>query len=392
MSMFSENILTKQIAIQAAFVFVAMASNASAQTHVIKGELDATYYNWAGGLVNTQATSFTISIEGSRWLIKTEYAQNWFSLTGGDGTNSYHVLIDPNATNLPAPASIFIGDFPRDQFDRISIPWLAFCSSHFLSYSDQKDTTPSLWSQAQTDPMSHVCSTEVVQFSEPPYLPKEIKWITNSKQIASAFSNSFLRVEGATVKELDRRTIDFKANVQTGVTLGTYHVMGTTNVDGLILPLKFALDAYGYFSPDQIDFAQRALDTASKTNNLLRDRKVKNTYLVAVYTGIVNLVSSDNNHVTLPEPHLAMSITDYRLSSRPNGIDFVSYKSKEWKSKIDAELLDLLEAKKKNHHNNSIPSMPIGPGAETVVRIVILIIFFVPLIIWGARKLTKLKT
>jgi hypothetical protein len=54
---------------------------------------------------------------------------------------------------------------------------------------------------------------------------------------------------------------------------------------------------------------------------------------------------------------------------------------------VDGELLNLLDVKKKNPHQNLIPSTPIGPRAENAVRIVILITFFAPLIIWGARKL-----
>ncbi len=238
--------------------------------------------------------------------------------------------------------------------------------------------------------MSHVCSTEVDQFSEPPYLPREIKWITSSKQIGSASSNSFLRIEGATVKELDKKSINYKADVQTGETLGTYHVLDTTNVDGLTLPLKFELDAYGYFSSREIDYAQRILDAVSKTNNLLKDRKVGNTYLVAVYNGIVTGISDENNHVTLPEPNLAMSITDYRLSSQSNGIDFVSYRSKEWKTQVDTELLNLLDVKKKSPPHNLSPNS-IGPRSRNVIRAIILITFFAPLFIWGARKFKNKK-
>ncbi len=383
--------LIKQLIIQAAILLVVTASRAPAQTYRIKGELEATYYSWTGKLGSTQTTSFSINIEENRWLLKTEYAPNWFSLTGGDGTNTYHVLVDPNATKLPAPASIFYGDFPQDQFDRVSIPWLVFCSSHFLNHLAQTDAIPSLWSQAQTDPMSHICSTEIVPFTERPYLPKEIKWITSLRQIALASSNRFLRIEGATAKELDKKSIDFKSDVQAGETLGSYHVINTTNIDGLIIPLEFELNAYGYFSPKQRDYAQRILDSVSKTNNLLKYRQVGTTYLVAVYKGTVAEVSSDSNHVALPEPMVAMSITDYRLSSRSNGIDFVSYKSKDWKPQVDAELLNLLDAKKKNPPNN-LSANSVSLRSRNVIRAAILIVFFAPLFYWGLRKLKNKKT
>jgi hypothetical protein len=381
-----------QFAILAALLAYGLSiSSITAQTYVIKGELSGTYFSWTGQQVDTQITKFTINIEGNRWLLKSEYTTNWFWLVGGDGVNTYSVLVDPKAPHIAAPATVFLGDFPQAALDTVSIPWLSFCSSDFLSHSTEKEAISSLWSQAQTDPMSHICSTEITQFSEPPYLPKEIKWITSTNQIASASSNSLLRIEGATTQELDRRTIDFQASFLPGKLLGNYRVLDTTNMNGSIIPIKFELSAYGYFSPPAKEHAQRILNELSITNDL-KEKIVKDTYLVAVYKGTVAEISVDSNHVELPEPNLPMSVTDYRLSSRSDGIDYISYMSAQWKPEVDSELLNLLEIKKKHPPHNLSVSNPITLGAQKAVRVLILFVFFVPILVWGARILKNRKS
>jgi hypothetical protein len=383
------NIRIKRITVAA--LFILSISHASAQMHVIKGELEGTYYGWTGKLVGTQITEFTINIGEYRWLLRSEYSTNWFWLAGGDGTNTYSVLVDPKVHNMVAVGYVFSGDFPQEALDTVSIPWLSFCSSHFLSHSTNRDSIPSLWGQPRTDPMSYVCSTEITQFTKPPYLPEKIKWVTSPTQIAFATSNSYLRIEDATVEELNKRSVDFQASISAGKSLGNYRVLDVTNVDGLILPLKFELDAYGYLSPEAIKTAQHILNEQSETNDL-KGKIVKDTYLTAVYKGTVTKISIDSNHVELPEPKIPMFLMDHRLSSRSDGIDYVAYKSKQWKPQVDTELLNLLEIKKKHPPHNLSPSKPIGMHMQNVVRVLVLFICFAPLFVWGVRKLKNKTT
>jgi hypothetical protein len=357
-------------------------------THHIVGELKAEFYSWTGSAVSTQTTKFDISIAGSRWLLKSEYATNWFWLVGGDGTNTYSVLVDPKAPRIPAPATVFFGDFPVAAFDTVSVPWMAFCSSHFLSRSPEKNSIPSLWTQAQIDPMAHVCSTDVINFTLPPYLPSGIDWITSSSQIASAASNYLLRTEGATVPELNRRSLDYKASVLAGKLLGRYRVVDYTNINGTILPLKFALKAYGYLTKERREAAQYALDQISKTNRSM-GRVLQDTYLVASYIGNVINIHSDNYPVMLPEPKLRMSVADYRVSSKSNGIDHISYYATTWKPEIDDKMRDLLKIKIRNP-----PQVQELPGSKSrllsaALRIFIFAGALAPLFIWGLWRVKE---
>jgi hypothetical protein len=365
---------------------MALYATGFAQAHIIHGQLKATYYSWTGERASIQTTVFTVSLEGNSWLLKSEYDTNWFWLVGGDGTNTYSVLVDPKAPTKAAPATIFDGDFPRAAFDTVSIPWLSFCSSHFLNNSSSRDSIPSLWLQAQTLPMSHVCSTEITQFKEPPYLPDEIKWVTSAKQITSASSNELLRIEGVSVEELDRKSVDYPSSVQIGKLLGNYQVLDTTNINGFVLPLKFELDAYGYFFPDAKKDAQRILNQLNNTN-INKNKIVEDTYLVAKYEGSVINIVVDTNHVALPKTDLSLSVTDYRMSSKSDGIDHVAYVAKQWKPQIDSDLLKLLEDKKKNPPHNLLPSNPASLHVQETVRVLICIIFFAPFFVWGLRKL-----
>ena len=367
-------------------IYFTLISNAFAQMHVIKGDLEAKYYSWTGRLSDTQITHFIVSLDGDRWLIKSEYTTNWFWLVGGDATNVYSVLIDPKAPSLsPAPATIFSGDFPWAAYDQVTIPWLTFCSSHYLVHSSDKNSIPSIWSQARIDPMAHICSSEVTQFAAPPYLAKDIKWITSLNQIAIASTNQHLRVEDATADDMARRSFDFKANLNSGVTLGHYGVLISTNMDGLLFPIKCELDAYNYASPSQIAAERKVVDGMSRTNSII-NKVLTETNLVAVYTVTVTEISLESNHAIMPQLERSLSVADYRLSSRASGIEYVFYLSKQWKPQIDAELLKLLEDKKKHPPVNLAIEKPISPQLLNAVRAIIVSLFFAPLIIWGVKK------
>ena len=371
-----------------ALIFIASSLNALAQTYSATGNMIATYYSWSNKTGETQDTSFTAWIEDRHWLLRIQYATNWFSLVGGDGTNTYYVLVDPTSSNLLAPASVFYGNFPRDQLDRVTVPWLALCSSDYFSQHEDRDAIPSLWSRAQIDPMAHVCSTTVVQFSDPPYVPKDISWITSSNLIRTASENKDLRIEGASVQDLDKRTVDFVATVSSGKTLGTYHVLAATNINGEVFPTAFELDAYGYFSPEQQKNSQKALDANKGKIKGLKDT-IGETWLLASYKGTIIKFTTVKGHVELPHPGLPMGITDYRLSSRSNGVDFVTYKSDSWKPQVNPELMAILETKLSQPRHGAVPSKPISATSQRLFVILFVIIFVSPVVIWAAYKVKK---
>ncbi|MCO5052260.1 MAG: hypothetical protein M9920_08150 [Verrucomicrobiae bacterium] len=365
-------------------VLVGMASISPAQSYKVQGQMVAKYYRWNGDEFGSQITGFVINLQGDRWLLRAEYGTNWFMLVSGDGTNNYAVLIDPEGETDPAPARVYPGDFPQFQFDRVTVPWLAFCSSHFLDHSPRKDSIPCLWRQPRTDPLAHVCITRTQRFHDSPRLPETVEWITDTGQIASAATNAWLRNEGATDDELDRRLIDYSTWIKPGKVLGRFAVTAQTNFNGKTLPLAFELEAYEYLSPEARNRLQQTVDAAGKTPGTKRET-VTDTYLVAHYVGQVSRVQTSDVQVEPPEPKL-MDIADFRLSSPADGIDYVLYTSKHWKPQTDAELLRLLEIKRKNPPQRAIR---LRPNQRGIVRITILLIFCAPFVFWGVRAFAQ---
>lgn len=358
------------------------------RTEVIKGDLNATYYSWTGKHVGSQTTHYVIKVGNGHWLLKSEFTANWFCLVGGDGTNTYSVLVDPKAPqNSPRPASVFPGNFPRAAFDRVTVPWLAYCSSRFLDNAEAARSIPSLWLQPQLYPMAHVCATKVIRLAKLPYLPKEITWVTNSKQIASAASNAWLRIEGANRRQLDRQSVDYNNIVRPGVVLGHYRVLAVTNWGGIEVPMQFQLHAYGYFSKAEVKHAQEILDKIDTANGLANGRKVTDRYLVAVYNGNLTGLSRSKMEVGLPKQSRSMSVTDYRLSDRSKGIGYISYDSRHWKPSVNSFLSNLLKEKKRNPPHNLAQSVPIGRNGRNAVRIAVILIFLAPVLVWGVRKM-----
>ncbi|MCS7090451.1 MAG: hypothetical protein NZM03_07050 [Limisphaera sp.] len=354
-----------------------MHVSAIGQTCTVTGELEAIYHDRAGKPVGRQTTKFTVSVGSGRWLLKSEYDPEWFWLVGCDGVNTYSVLVDPKARHLPAPATVFPGAFPRAAFDTVSVPWLAYCSFGFLENPTNRNRIPLLWLQPQLDPLAHVCSTTVKQFREPPYLPEEVEWRTSADAIASAASNPMLRIEGASPEELARRQIDYKTAIATNKVLGKYRVLASTNVSGQTLPLTFELEGYGYLSPDQ---RERILSAVGMS--------LPETFLNVRYLGRALAISHVPEPPTLPDPSMPLSVSDYRLACREDGIEYVSYQARRWKEKVDEDLVRLSEQKRRSPSKQS--SQYIGSsGMQSISRGVIFMVLLMPLLVWAARRIRK---
>jgi hypothetical protein len=163
-------------------------------------------------------------------------------------------------------------------------------------------------------------------------------------------------------------------------------------VSGCSLPLAFELRSFGYLLREQREVMQKIWANMQRTNPT-SDKDLPETFLIASYHGRAMNLSMQDTRIQLPEPGGALSVTDYRLSSKQDGIDHVSYNSEKWHQNVDAELIGLLEAKKQSFSKKDTYA-DIAPRSlrVTATRGLVILVFLAPImLLWGARIMRKSK-
>lgn len=301
----------------------------------IQGDLTSTSFKQDGSLLSNFSREFKIRLTPDKWYIEVKYGPNWYSQIVGFETNIYEVLYDPKADEeWPLPANVCPGLYPRNQYDFVTVPWLAFCSHQFFSVEKWAEM-PTPWHHALSEPQANFCTAEVVFLPGSLRLPQTISYLTSRTRMKSAARSSYLRVETLSEKERIRRMVDYGSIYPENTKLGEYRILNVTNVFGVTIPLLFELRQYAL--------------RARPTQEIEIHREEKSTFLSAVHVGVVESVQVREEDFVLPRLLKSASVADYRLHDRPLKIDLVQYTVTNgvWITGVNQELLGLLNVKRK---------------------------------------------
>lgn len=324
-------------------IFVALAScwatPVAGDFFKIDGRLDATFYKATGDLQTNQQFGFEVEFDpkAPRWVIRTYFSKrrDWYYETTGLGQDVFSIHYNPNVNrswNMPGTACR--GGYPALQFYPVLVPWLAFCSAHFIAGSNEANI-PFVFSNAASDPSAHVTETKVSLLSSGVVaLPKEIRWQVTEERLKNAGDSPWLRVP-LTESELKDRSRDLRYQFKVGSEVCFYSVQSQTNIQGMELPTEFSIRKTRYIP---------VRDKSGKVR--FSESMAWNDYLHAVIQGSVDHIQMVTGEMTLQRFPKPVDVADYRLNDKKRGIGYVHYAITNgyWRTNIDADLIARLDS------------------------------------------------
>jgi hypothetical protein len=236
--------------------------NTSAARFEVEGELSYKVWDGPKTLLDLRR-EFTVTVNGCEWLIKiwnpTGASTNGilYSQAGYDGTNIYHVrAFDTNAQTPPrlvigdgantytnelnvqliklknsAVGRVLPGDFPlQPKVDPFVVPiWLGYGSGCWFAKVSDSLLRPAYMVDEALDASTHRVRGEWRTLDKQSGLPAWVAYFNDGK----TFKRPGLPL-GTADPPYDK-----------GFTNAIYEVMGSTNVDGWVLPTSFRLTTFG---------------------------------------------------------------------------------------------------------------------------------------------------
>jgi hypothetical protein len=352
-----------------------------AHNYEVEGTLNCKYFA-PDGSKTEQNTKFVVTVDNTRWSIKTIFDVNWYSIHGCDGTNIYAIFYDPNPAGMGSkkiilpylPGHITEGCYPLDVAYYTTMPWFAFASSDYLVSGT--NSIPCFWRMPRSDPMAWIFENIIEQSKVPPYLPVRIKYITSTRSLKSATNNPALRLESLSKWEHASRDSDFQ-ELGDGKVGGEYYVTAKTNINGFEIPIQFEGVTYlpsSLIKQSKASFAKQTIVNGDWT------------YTNLVFTGTVTKVSISNKISILPPLDKYVSVSDFRFRDSTSRVDCIQYiiTNATWPSDKDPILLDAFN-KKKNHI--SLPTIEKEHGGRAPVIFVLGLLTILPILLLAKKQL-----
>jgi hypothetical protein len=314
-----------------------------------------------GAEVTGGSYGFSIEVVGERWHLETPYERGKKEEYFCDGTNVVALFYDPECLAYPVPATVQNDGFPAGGF-QADLPWLAYASAKYLNQNKQLAAP---WATARHDVRAWTYDATICRFRVPPELPSEIVFVQTASNAKSAINNPALKIEGVDKKALRQRKL-LAQQAQHSQKEGRYSVTGTTNLDGLLIPLSFQVAVY---SPG-------ALRDASRTNALRPN---------FIYRGKASGVLAINEGLAWPQLNQrSASVTDRRFRSERHHIDCIQYfvTNGNWFVRTNHPyLVGLFEAKRR-----SAPFLRLSDVEEVLFMAAVAFVAVFPAIVWWIRR------
>ena len=245
---------------------------------------------------NSKSSSYTFDVRcitsQTNWFIESHAALNAIEYYYFNGTNTYstfeYTQDDTNnitegiATgrrpNLPSHIKVVPFEHPLHSIG-VNVPWMAFCSSHYLKQKDRLIPLPGPVF-IQFSPFAFGYEDHCNQYQDDLGLPINIKLYSSDKLMKASVTNSFFLS--------DRRFNPIRSGAITNYPMNDrqlachYEVNASTNVNGWNIPLKFNLVVY----PHMIERSIRQFEASGVTTSIIPISSVpdlniqKGTYVV----------------------------------------------------------------------------------------------------------------
>ena len=363
-------------------LFIALTSTSVslyAYNFEAEGTLKCNYFSPYG--TNTeQKTGFVVSVDDNRWSIKTMFGEGWYSVHGCDGTNIYAIFYDPHPVSINSkkpvtlpylPGHITEGVYPLDVAYYTTMPWLAFASTDYLESGT--NSLPCFWRIPRSDPMAWIFETKIERSKAPPYLPAQVKFITSIAKLKLATKNPALRLESPSKWEYASRNSDL-TGIGEGKVGGEFHVIATTNFNGLEIPIEF--EGVTYLPKSLIKQAGASATSAQSVSD------GDWTYTNLVFIGRVTRITNSGDRFYLPLLDKNVSVTDFRFRDSASKVDYLQYAitNSTWPSDKDPILVNAFEEKKK-HLPQHLPRFETEHRGRSFILVIFGLVTFLPILL-----------
>jgi hypothetical protein len=271
---------------------------------------------------NPNSFSFDVecSIMSNRWKIVSRFPRNAIETYYYDGTNVL-VFTVPNEAQpdeddqrnfrtfgvvplLGAEGSysnlyvtVIPGEHPIGNMG-VNIPWMAFCSSHYLNMTNVNLPDPS-------EPVRHNLfafgyETDVQRFPDGLALPKNVVWRTSKQRLLTSVNRPLL-IRSARTAAQRAEPGRFVKHFGNGLLHGEYLVDESTNYCGINLPLKLRFQQYDRFLDQEPRIRRR------------------------VYGNVTSIEAASSIESPLNKSNI-LQISDLRFRDASRLIDAISYR------------------------------------------------------------------
>lgn len=362
----------------------AVSSTTNEVLYAAEGMISVREYSRSGEEISPASPpyQFVVWRKNERWLIKTIFGPNWFSLYGCDGANVYSVLYDPNPEGDDKrdplrpryiPGAITKGPFPVGAAWYTTIPWFALLSDN--SIGDGDTVLPALWANFRVDLSAHIYDLAQTALNSSPALPASATWTFSRKRLKHADRNELLAREGVprSIRDMNAMAQSEFSTLLGDEPTGEYTVTVVTNVYGMQLPLEFELSRY---------YTQ------------VRNRRGTNgasnpTATHQLYHGQIKRYWSEELASYVPDLLDPVSVADWRFRHDRRLLDYIRYSvtNGAWPNVDDPRLLALYQEKLSRS-----PRLWISSARHAVALLLVLAVFVAPAAIWFVNRRRAYRT
>jgi len=333
----------------------------------------------SAGSKRTNSTTFVAATVDDSWRLITRYdannyrvrtnpdgragppvdvsKENWHGLSF-DGTNFFDILYDHPVVPVDGRAgTITFGSQPVHATWHNSVPWFALLSR---SYLDGGEPVAPPWLIASDSGVANALDVQVLRSLEEPRLPVQAVFTFSSEMAANLKRSPFLSHEPRALEM--HKAFPQELSVYTNdQVVARYSVESHAGHGDLSLPTKFRLEIYTH------------------------SRTAPGIVGTSVISGGLTAVRPVENRTFVPDVSEKLYVTDRRVSSAGDKIDFVYYESEDgrWLTLDSDELRALYRAKVgliKRQHLFGTDSL------KRIIAVVALCVLLAPIALFLRRK------
>ncbi len=347
-------IATVKVLIISVFLFVGHLSYA--QEFEATGKVDYAAYNNNGSIGQHLHYDFTVAVSNNQWFIKAIWPKSYSAEHGCNGKSVFGIIYDPSLTptNVPTPGNINSGTYPllMDPYNRVL--WLAFASSYYID-TVTNNFMPAPWTDPFNNPRAYAYKVQIERFRKPPKLPAELTFIADKGLLSTAATN-------VNLDNPFKEDIASLSEIPVGFVGGKFLTTGTTNYNGLEVPVKFEMMQY---APDGFP-------------------------VVAKWSGRVTKLSPLKKESFLPKiPERGISVADYRFRDKEHNVRYINYNltNGNWLAENDPALRHQFMVK--IGRQTDLPKQYVS---RTLVAVILTLLFVIPPFVflsfkmWGQKK------